>query len=957
MLGATLWRLEATLWRLGATLWAGLTRRLLLIALGAALIGLGLYWGVPYAWQVLFPSDGQIIVNSPTVYTRQRLVNDRLSQAAWLQQQLKAADAPEDQFRSVDQVQHTVQARKINAGLGVGSPSESLLGSQETKKTQQNERSQEIENAKQNKKARQNETDQQIEGGNDTPLAGVQPTTAALFRAKDAYRDEVRSEMMETQLDDRHDILGNTIYRLSFDAAVVPGTRTDDVAFIRVKLAHRRQNRIAAKNPGNLENSDNPESKLLQKIYSKSELELLGKLYSDDDAQFYNDWKRSVAEKTIPKIFDDMVVTILKRAPVPSPMMPLSDFLTGRICELMQRKNINLDPGIDDSCDPSQQSASPQYLDAASSLINAYAAEYVQQDIEAVKRSIDKEVKLLGQEPSDAVMGIIRANCSNPRAGVPPEAIRSPEAPPLPTPLPVSVIDCPASDTATERLLMGTVLYHELYNYVAGGGDPPPKVGDTPPKAEDWIAAIKPKHQTDKDKPQAQADGGLFDEALKALQGAAVRCFAADYLRNKFDAFKEVKSETPDPEQMDTFLTLKITGRNVNDCHLSVVSHVDKKYGRSDMDNAINNLMYFLDKDTEMFAYSVTPRSLSQYVSSSSDIRDAYQMLLQLNAGGILRQQDASSLINWFTERSKNVKGIVEHPVVVGFGSDDAQPVLIESNDRKESAPTIRTTSFGWAILPGLDDDGNSRQKDNQYTLTAVVSVPSWWRSAELDIETCWFPRSELYHAVRGGVAGFDVCPRTTQKPLTVIHLPGSYQDVASKLGISVLEEPHIYNTEDDHQTLEIYTAGSLLLTGERLWRSTEVTVGTQLADSIIVLPNMQGIIATFYCVLPQPGNLNPDGFGSGGYFIGGVPVQVWTSEGVTEIKQISLYRRASRADEQTAQQQSMDSATNKASPSGANTPAGNQIILEPEEVEHPKREKCFKQSSRVPQLDLPSSR
>src|SRR5689334_2977167 len=46
-------------------------------------------------------SNGEILVNSPTIYTRQRLVNDRLSQTRWLEDQLAAADKD---FRSIDQI-------------------------------------------------------------------------------------------------------------------------------------------------------------------------------------------------------------------------------------------------------------------------------------------------------------------------------------------------------------------------------------------------------------------------------------------------------------------------------------------------------------------------------------------------------------------------------------------------------------------------------------------------------------------------------------------------------------------------------------------------------------------------------------------------------------------------------------------------------------------------------------
>ena len=44
--------------------------------------------------------------------------------------------------------------------------------------------------------------------------------------------------MMETQLDDRHYIPGNTLYRLAFNAAVLAGTRKYFLAVVTVKVSH-----------------------------------------------------------------------------------------------------------------------------------------------------------------------------------------------------------------------------------------------------------------------------------------------------------------------------------------------------------------------------------------------------------------------------------------------------------------------------------------------------------------------------------------------------------------------------------------------------------------------------------------------------------------------------------------------------------------------------------------------
>jgi hypothetical protein len=66
----------------------------------------------------------------------------------------------------------------------------------------------------------------------------------------------------------------------------------------------------------------------------------------------------------------------------------------------------------------------------------------------------------------------------------------------------------------------------------------------------------------------------------------------------------------------------------------------------------------------------------------------------------------------------------------------------------------------------------------------------------------------------------------------------------------------------------------ALIIPGRRLWRSTIVTLGSQKADEIFVLPDMNGIIATFSQIkvptsLPDP---------KANDFL--VPITVWTSQG-----------------------------------------------------------------------------
>src|SRR5262249_36866343 len=150
-------------------------------------------------------NDGHIIVNSPSIYTRQRLVNDRLEHSAWLKDQLKVTLEQLKQFQAINEVRSEILSRILKAKLSASTTSEG-----NTEKS--------VADLK--------------------PSGLIEQTTVDAFHAMNSYREEVRSEMMQTLLDDRHDIQGNTIYRLAFQTSVLSGLRERDLALITVKLIH-----------------------------------------------------------------------------------------------------------------------------------------------------------------------------------------------------------------------------------------------------------------------------------------------------------------------------------------------------------------------------------------------------------------------------------------------------------------------------------------------------------------------------------------------------------------------------------------------------------------------------------------------------------------------------------------------------------------------------------------------
>jgi len=162
-----------------------------LLAIAGVLIVLAV--GVLATW-TMTRTPGEIIVSSPQVYTRERLVNDRYDEAHWLQKQLKLLDSTAD--LTTGTITKSIE-RSVHGGVTIGQDSTGP-SSAETR-------------------------------GNS---AGAVAKEASLpfdlqFVIRASIRDTIRELALENSLDDRHDLRGNSIYGLKFDTTVIPGSERD----------------------------------------------------------------------------------------------------------------------------------------------------------------------------------------------------------------------------------------------------------------------------------------------------------------------------------------------------------------------------------------------------------------------------------------------------------------------------------------------------------------------------------------------------------------------------------------------------------------------------------------------------------------------------------------------------------------------------------------------------------
>lgn len=165
------------------------------------------YFRMPFG---LLETEGVIYVDSPEIYTRERLVNDRYNQDYWLREQLKRLDSATNLVTGW----YSEQLQTGFTAPGVGRSNTDKAGG-----------------------AAHGE---QEDGAGTRPVPpGVAEEVLSFgqeFRVRAAILDTIRQLVLENMLDDRHDLTGNSVFGLKFDTTVIPGDNTHKRAFIRVSL-------------------------------------------------------------------------------------------------------------------------------------------------------------------------------------------------------------------------------------------------------------------------------------------------------------------------------------------------------------------------------------------------------------------------------------------------------------------------------------------------------------------------------------------------------------------------------------------------------------------------------------------------------------------------------------------------------------------------------------------------
>jgi len=240
--------------------------------------------------------------------------------------------------------------------------------------------------------------------------------------------------------------------------------------------------------------------------------------------------------------------------------------------------------------------------------------------------------------------------------------------------------------------------------------------------------------------------------------------------------------------------------------------------------NFVTSLMK-RNNEIKPYAISAEPKNYAQNISDLAARKNAINMALELQALIPNSGVGAGLGANYSRITEKQVDAILRKPLVVGYADG--------------------LDSFGWVVGPRfeLSDDGDVTFSQNfiNHSVTATAIVPGWWDGVNLNAYTGWINSK--------GIEVYREQPTQIQQIL-VQDLNSITAYFVEKTSVE-FQRPFLNPPWDREKGIQSYvlTSGrseNLLIRGTNLWKSPQVYVGSQRSDSITILPDMKGLVASF---------------------------------------------------------------------------------------------------------------
>jgi hypothetical protein len=835
-------------------------------------------------------SKGLILLDTPQIFTRGRLVNDRTKEADWLFEQLARTDQllRDQRFRGTQS--HYASSRKLDWSAGEAQSALSPAGKPLTA----------------------------------SPIPGPGPIDE--FTLASNYREAIRNRIMSTVLDDRHDIDGNSIYRLNFNATVLPRKGSNKVGMLVASVREFRDDHLA--------NDEERRKVYIELLHDwRKELESIAERGRNSaektlldgssssrliaqQAQQLNGWvakkledQRSAASENLPSEIPFSVEKYLELAHLAHYQLVrktweeelfhgLSSFeikLTKLVRRLSQErvklgasaaatgagKKINATTQIPSAVitlvAPQQTSSSEKSAETPAvptvildARITAIAS--IQSNVQKVLREIqDRKWPQDRKNVETLVLKLCRTHgkgdVSLTSALHPGIRLSDQDAEEISIHVKCPEVLVPELAMLDLAVLLGRP---EIICSNRQGGTAPLRPSQ---KNEIFLARLAALMQTTTrqvptelawpctGKEEALTSLRELPASLEFLRRKAIAEWYAYYLETqpaKIDANAGEKRCDCDPNQRCKIQESAAAQRVTDRTFTRVAQSAPKLSTELRLGHFYN---FTVDPGTATIKVKLSsdpPKKPSDPAKTTPGLAEELRSLMCRRAYAhtyaVLGNDTRLAQSRAYESALSAQQGGVRLSEAVSGNGMDRSPLVLGFRDWAEARQAQgmqepARARFGWAILP-QSSEGNGffkAQQPESYAVSALVALPGWWKTAHLEVRTCWVAQSDLQPQLDLDKFCGSFAEADTHRFDIRLQSPSGNVDLMENLRFFVEKAPAIYLTAPPF--VEAGRPGAIRIPGTRLWRSPVVLLGEQQADSIEVLPDMKGIIAKFNCV------------------------------------------------------------------------------------------------------------
>jgi hypothetical protein len=246
-------------------------------------------------------------------------------------------------------------------------------------------------------------------------------------------------------------------------------------------------------------------------------------------------------------------------------------------------------------------------------------------------------------------------------------------------------------------------------------------------------------------------------------------------------------------------------------------------------------------------SYSVLPTELAQRLGvtteSSQSLQTAMTVAAQLSAAA-----KAGLDVGYLSQMDARAEALTREPIVVGFAGTES----VGACSGTATSPCSGASYFGWLFGPTFEVKDSKtltlKQTVRSYGVNADISVPGWWNYLILNMSSAWVQNWNGGGVIQG--------KNGDQQPLVPlarrVNLPLSDATYVSLTDFIAARQ---YGPSDTHLYISGVTPDlvpacastvTFNISGGNIWRANSIYFGGAPASAISVLPDMQGIAATF---------------------------------------------------------------------------------------------------------------